>query len=390
MKIQKIKITPIRRAKKRPSATVSNIVLVHTKRPGLRYFRLVNHKHTGKLIHVKHTSHVALVGILIVVGFFMYISNGVTYAVTSEVSVTVGVVVNGPPPEVGATITSPVDGDKFVDKERLVVTGTCQPSTFVVIQDNGQLAGSTVCTEAGIYNLTIQIQLGKNILSALNYDNINQAGPDTPSVTITVHKSKPGKPVVPTTLINSIDQPILPVNPSIIPGVASVISSCEDYRAGSLSSGGDVRIAVVCIPRLFGSNIQQVLGILVWGGTPPYAISINWGNGIENTLLSITEPGYYKSNFSYAFPGIYRVDFLIKDKSGESAVVQSSVQVNGKVATPAGNTSNTDGIEWLKTPVPLYVIAVAITLGFWGGDIFTRAFSLGSYKNHGARKARRV
>jgi len=384
MKTQKIKITPRKKANKRPSASVKTVVLVHAKRSGLRHFRLVEHKHTGKLIHFKHTSHVALVGILIVVGFFLYISSGVTYAVTSSGSVNVGLVVNANPPETGATITSPSNGDKFVDKERLVVTGTCQPSTFVVVQDNGQLVGSTVCTEAGIYNLTIQIQIGQNILSALNYDNLNQAGPDTPSVTISVRKSKPGKPVAP------IEQPVLPVNPSIIPGVSSVLSSCDDYKAGSLSAGGEVHIAVVCLPRLFGANVQQVLGILVWGGTPPYAISINWGNGIENTLLSISEPGYYKSNFSYAFPGIYRVDFLIKDKDGEDAVVQSSVQVNGTTASPAASTTQDDGISWLKTPVPLYVLAVAITLGFWGGDIFTRTFSLGSYRQHGSRRTKRA
>lgn len=385
----KPKTTP-RGAKKQTKTTTKRVGLVYSKHLVLRHFRLVEHKHTAKLIHFKHTSHAALAGILVAIGFMLYISNNVAYSVTNGGSVNVSVIVPGPPPTIGAVITSPLDKDKFTDKQTLVVSGTCEVNTFVVIHDNDQLVGSDTCTAGGFFSLTIQVEAGKNVLSAMDYDNLNRPGPVTPTVTIFVLKSKPISPSAPVVSTTTIKTPTLPINPSIIPGVSSVMSSCEDYKAGSLPTSGEVHIAVVCIPRLFGSGVQQVLGILVWGGTPPYAISINWGNGIENTLLSITEPGYYKSSFSYAFPGIYRVDFLIKDKDGESAVVQSSVQVNGTTANPTTNNITQDGISWLKTPVPLYVMAVAITLGFWGGDIFTRTYSLGSYKQHGSRRTKRA
>lgn len=366
---------PLKRARKQPRTSSKVISLVHAKRPILRHFRLVEHKHTGKLIHLKHTSHLALMGILILVGFFLFISDNVVNAVTQSGDVTISVVVPGPPPTIGATITSPLDGDKIFDQTFLDVSGTCQPSTFVTVYDNDQIVGSDICTNAGIFGLQVQIEMGKNVLTAMDFDNINQPGPVTSSVTIISAKKDhviPEKTVVPT---SPVKEPILPINPSIIPGVPSVVSSCDKskFNTGTLPSGGDIHVAVVCIPRLFGPKVQQVLGILVWGGTPPYVINIDWGDGLGFTAIDIPTAGYYTESFNYAFPGIYRVEFLVKDKNGVSAKVQSSVQVNGVIPTTSTVTKDDSPLmSWLRTPVSLYIMAITITLGFWGGNIFIR------------------
>lgn len=387
MKIQpKTKNSPRTKSKKQSRTTSHVVNLAHAKRPGLRHFRLVEHKHTGKLIHFRHTSHVTLVGILMVVGFFLFISGNVTSAETVGGTVSIGVIVPGPAPTIGATITSPKNGAKLTDKNTITVKGTCLKELFVVIQNNNILAGSTMCANDGTFELQIQLQTGTNVLTALNYDNLNQSGPVTPSVTVYVtQKIQPADNKVDTNTV----APILPINPSIIPGVSTDFSNCNDYLPGEMSAGGDPHVAVACVPRLFGPKIQQVLGVLVWGGAPPYAINVDWGDGSDSTLLMITTPGYKKESFSYASPGIYKITFKLKDANEKEAIVQTAVQVSGETKTPLSSvTDDIFGGTWFRTPVPLYIMAVAMTLGFWGGDIFTRKYSIGISKYH--RRTRKV
>ena len=372
-----------RKTSRRSSSRSRAVVLIHAKRPVLRHFRLVNHKHTGKLIHFRHTSHLVLLIILLIVGFFLYIGGGVTYAQTTGGTVSVSVIVPGPAPTVGATITSPVDGTKLTDQNLIEVSGTCLKDTFVVVQDNGTLAGSTVCTDAGAFKLQIQLQSGKNVLSALNYDSLNQPGPATPLTTVYVTQTQTSEKKA---VVQPV-APVLPANPSIIPGVASDLLNCDGYKVGNLPTGGDPHISVVCVPRLLQPKLENILGVLVWGGTPPYAITVDWGNGSEPTLLSLSNPGYKKETFSYAVSGTYKIALKLKDAAEKEAIVQTAVQVSGEPETPI--TSITDDIlntPWFKTPVPLYVMSVAITLGFWGGDIFNRRFGAGKHRRR-TRKA---
>lgn len=370
----KIKAIPKIKASKQKKRASRSVALAHSNRSIWRHFRLVEHKHTGKFIHHRHTSHVVLVGMLLTVGFFLYMSESVALAETSAGSVSVSVIVPGPAPTVGAAITIPTDGTSVADQKTIEVSGTCLEESFVTIQNNGRLAGSTVCTSAGIFTLQIQLQLGKNVLSALNYDNLNQPGPVTPTVTVNatqssgvVEKEVTSTPIDPA--------PILPINPSIIPGLDSNISSCDDYEISNLPIGGEPKIEVVCVPRLFMPKLEQVLGVLVWGGSPPYAISVDWGNGSGSTLLNLPAQGYKKVTFSYTVAGNYKIAFKLKDADDKEAIVQTAVQVSGKSKTPfAAFTDDVLYKSWFETPVPLYATTVVLTLGFWGGDIFARNF----------------
>ncbi|MBC7869044.1 hypothetical protein H7X69_02610, partial [Candidatus Saccharibacteria bacterium] len=327
-----------------------------------------------------HTSHVTLVGLLLVVGIFMYVSAGFA-RVQAEQSGTVpiGAIVPGPAPTVGATITSPINGVNMTNQQTIEVTGTCAPGTFVVVQNNKQLVGSTVCTDAGIFLLQIQLQTGVNVLSALNYDNLDQPGPSTPLVSINlVTTSAAIRPLQP---LSSVLPVVLPSNPSIIPGVTPEVSSCDTQKKPSLPVGGEHQVAIVCVPRFIQANTQYTLGFWVWGGLPPYAASVHLGEGADDVLLSIANPGVKTVKFSYVDAGTYTIIVNTTDKNGNKATVQTAVQVSGETRTPlAVLTNDLIGGSWFKTPVPLYLVAVAITLGFWGGDIFDRNF--GASKRH--------
>ncbi len=357
--------------KKANSASKTAVKLVHGKRSVLRHFRLVDHKHTGSLIHVRHSSHVALVGILVIVGFFLVISQNLVSAshLSSSGSVTVGLVVSGPPPTDGATITSPISGTTIANLNPTDVSGTCFPNSFVVIQNNASLAGSTICTAGGAFLVSVQLSLGQNILTAKNYDNLNQAGPDTSAVTVTFEIVNEDPVVQP-------EQPILPENPLIIPGVTTGPSECDSYQPSStLLTGGDPHVAVVCVPRSIDANQDHKIGVLVWGGKPPYAINFKWGSG-DTTLISMNAPGYKSVKVRYASSGVYNINIQLTDQSNKAATGESAVEVTN-AATPQTFTQVVDNIlstSWFETPVPLYVTALALTLGFWGGDIFHRKF----------------
>ncbi len=378
MKTQtKIKSTTSKKTNKRIAKSSRKVVLVNAKKAGLRHFRLVDHKHTGKLIHHRHTSHLALAVILVLVGFLLLFSENAVHAVTSDGTVSVNAIVNGPAPTIGAVITSPVEGQTLTDKDIIEVNGTCAVGTFVVVKDNDSIAGSTNCTTAGTFNLMIQIQLGANVLSALNYDDINQSGPATPVINITAKSTTISTPVQ----NQPQKKPVLPDNPSVIPDVQPDLGDCSSFKPINIPVTTEPHIAVVCLPRLFFPGIQQVMGILTWGGTPPYAVNINWGDGSEDTLLSIPTAGYRTVTFQYAFSDAYRIEFRLTDKNDKTAYVQTTAQVSGSVKKPTTSiVSNIVNTPWFKTPVPLYLTAVAITLGFWGGDIFDRKFGAGRYK----------
>ncbi len=368
----KTKNTPKRKTSQRASKTSRKVILVHAKTPGLRHFRLVSHKHTGKLIHHSHTSHLALAVILALVGFLLYASSSFAAALTltSSRSLTVGAVVPGPAPTIGAVITSPTNGQVITNQNTVEVRGTCAAETFVVVKDNDSIVGSTNCTTAGIFNLIIQIQKGTNVLSALNYDAINQSGPNTPVVIINA--------VINNSPVEEVVVPVLPNNPSVVPVVNNPdLSDCSKYKPSSVAVGGQPHVAIVCVPRLFSPGLQQTIGILVWGGTPPYAVNINWGDQSADKLLSLSNSGYKTLTFKYTTAGIYKVTFNLTDKNDNKGFVQTSVQINGEIQSVVPGITN-DIIEapWFKTPVPLYLVTVAITLGFWGGDIFNRKFGV--------------
>lgn len=356
---QKTKLQPRKKASLRSQSAVK---LAHDKRPVLRHFRLVSHKHTGSLIHFRHTSHVALMGILVLVGFFLVISQNMTRAA----DVTVGVVVQGPAPGVGALITSPVDGFAIVNLNPIQVEGTCAPRTFVVAYNDNTLAGSTICSNDGVFSVGVQLHTGKNKLTTRNFDDLNQAGPDTPAITVTYSEKE---------VVQDVVKPDLPENPVIIPGVTGP-NECEDYNpTGELATGGKPHVAVVCVPRTIEQNIDHRVGIMVWGGTPPYALSFEWGSG-ESTLISMDAPGYRTVKVHYASSGIYNINVKVTDRSSNAATGESAVEVV-KNNQPQTFTEVINGIfttSWFETPVPLYVIAVGLTMGFWAGDLFDRHF----------------
>ncbi|NTW61548.1 hypothetical protein HGB24_02590 [Candidatus Saccharibacteria bacterium] len=371
----KIKIKNIN-SKTKKSSRKAIVKPIHSSRSKLRFFRIIEHKNTGKLVHHSHTSHLSLMIILLLTGLFMSATTFSVSAVNQSNSLTVSAVVDGPAPSIGATITDPKDGSRYQDRSSLVISGNCEPYTFVSVTDNDIPAGSATCSSEGVFSLAIQVYVGSNVIKARNYDNLNQAGPDTPSIVVYNNKStiEPEKPSI------SPVNPGNPENPSII--VNYYLDSCDDLSSGNqFPVGGEVRIAIVCLPRLFLADTSQKLGLMIWGGEGPYAISMDLGDEKEGSLFSRSSTGYLTLPISYVAPGIYKVYVRVSDRDGQIAFTYASVRVNGVRAASGSAQSSNDGIYWLIAPVPLYLLAVGITAGFWIGDLFDRRFGAGKKRS---------
>jgi len=392
---QKTKSLTPKKTKRRRKTLLASAKLAYVKTPVIRHLRLIEPKHTGKLISHRHTSHVGLMLILVTVGIFMYASQGVSWATrfVSGGSVTVGTVVPGPPPTIGAVISSPVNGTTVSSISSIQVAGTCASNSFVVLYDNKSLTGSTSCTGNGNFSLTIQLVDGDNSLTALNFDNLNQAGPITSSVLVKVKVAQASittnaSPTTSTPAKVGVPMPKLPTNPSIIDGVTTDMSTCADYVPPTyLKTGGEPHVEFVCVPRLIDPLSSKEVGLLVWGGEPPYAIYLAWGVADKSSIISMPSPGYKTVNVKYDVAGFFNVAAKMVDSKARSTVASTSIQVNGAPATQ--NTATTVGNS-LKTSitdstVPLYILAVAITLGFWGGDVFDRYYGARS-PQHRRRK----
>ncbi len=340
----------------------------------LRHLRLVHRRHTGKVVAHRHTSHAALACILAIAGLFIFSTSDSTKAdpivVNGNMDVTLRV--EGPAPTIGATITSPIDGAVFPYQPTVDISGTCSPNTFVIVYSNGNTVGSTYCTPTGSFAVTVQLTAGINVLTAKNYDGIDQPGPDTPSVTVTltvpISVTPPSSPL-------PLTYPTLPTNPFVISPAPTV---CEGFTPPLPVLSAAPGVAVVCMPWTALPDKDYLFGILVWGGTSPYALDIDFGDKrIEHALISIEKPGYKTVSFKYLQPGVYTVTVKMKDKDGNAAFVQTIVVVSGKSeAAGAGITDAIFRMPWFESPVPFYLLAVALTLGFWLGDLFDRRYGV--------------
>lgn len=352
--------------------------------------------HTGRSIHRRHTSHGVLLGALVLTGILLFNNLGAlrAYGLTSSGSQTVSVNVLGTPPTVGANITYPTN-NTTTQSPQIQVVGTCEPSTLVATYNNGIPAGSSMCTASGDYATVIQLVIGVNILQSQDYDGLNQPGPVTPQVQIT-REQAPGSEVSIDPNIAVIAKTPADITPNLAPPAAvpapqPTINPCFDTTKTAVLNLTNPTIIVNCITRSIFAGDTLTLPVRIIGGTAPYALSIDWGDGLTD-LKTVLDTEFHNYRHSYKTAGITTVSLKTTDANGLTSFLQTVVQVNGipvAGAPTSGLSPIVTGLSsiWTEVPVPLYVAAVALVLGFWIGDVFQRIFANdGIAKHRGGRK----
>lgn len=225
------------------------------------------------------------------------------------------------PPAQGATISTPGNGSSF-STSPTTVNGICPDGLLVQVYDNSVMVGSVMCTN-GSFSLQVSLFAGTNELTSIVYDELDQAGP--------------------------------------VSNLATV-----NYSNTQFSAFG----ALVTLTSSYGRRAANAGSELTWplqlsGGAGPYALSIDWGDGLATELKSQPVAGIVTISHTYKRAGIYQVNVKITDVNGVSAFLQLVGLSNGKVDAAAANAANkTNGPTTVTTKILWIPAAIAVVLLF--------------------------
>ncbi|MEO7364364.1 MAG: hypothetical protein ABIV43_02545 [Candidatus Saccharimonadales bacterium] len=341
-----------------------------------RHFGVAAHRHTGRVLPRNSTSYPVLAMIVLVVGVLI---GGWTHTVGADTPVgspqisdsyTVKTSVPGPAPTQAATVSTPTDGTHVTDKP-IVVKGSCPPDAgggYVSIYRNGFFSGTALCDGAGAYQLSIDLFVGANQLIARIYNFTDAAGPD--SNPITVYYDPPAAPTIPIDSGTST-KPNQPTKQGFSSNAASTTPAPSTSLPLSLSTDFKIRGYYV------GQQTMWQLDLA--GGSGPYAIAIDWGDG-SSGIASRADPGQVRLTHTYdkagAERGSYIVKFTATDADGNQTFLQLLVIVNSQQVSPIGIASPTDGgsltsglLGFVSRYIwPSYGIVVLMLASFWLGE----------------------
>jgi hypothetical protein len=228
------------------------------------------------------------------------------------------------PPKVGATISTPGSGSSF-STSPITVNGICPKGLLVQVYDNGVMVGSVMC-ENGSFSMQVSLFAGTNELSAVVFDELDQAGPKSNIVTVTYTDTR-------------------------FTAFGAQVTLTSSYGRRSAATGSEL-----------GWPLQ------LSGGTGPYAFSIDWGDGAPVELKSQSLGGVIAIEHVYKKAGIYAVNVRATDVKGVSAFLQVVALANGKVdATPTADKNSGDTapptILWTPTIASMVLLLPAFWLG---------------------------
>lgn len=240
--------------------------------------------------------------------------------------------VASPPPTQAATIAVPGNGQTFTAVP-ITISGLCKTGLLVKVFSNNIFVGSATCANSS-FSLQAALFSGRNDLVARVYDSLDQAGPDSNTITVT-------------------------------------------FNDAQFAAFG-TRVSLSSTFAQLGADPGKELDwpIILTGGVGPYAISTDWGDGTAPTLQSESFTGIITVKHVYNAAGIYKVIVKATDKNGTVAFLQLVGVANGKVSqSVTGGTSGVasgtgTGLSTTKTNIiwwPMLLLLPLIFSSFWLG-----------------------
>jgi hypothetical protein len=302
------------------------------------FLKISHHQYSGKLRPHEHTSYIPLAALVIIVGTLLAVFSfssfvGASTPYTGPEAGSIGLTGTMPaaPPKVAATITKPVNGQHFTTTP-ITVSGSCPTGTLVEIYKNDIFAGSTPCESNGTYSLQIDLLFGQNNLKAQVYDVLNQAGPESNTVSVFYDVSFPV--AAPTSFFN-------------FSGAQLILSTDAAFRGSFPNQALNVPITVI-------------------GGTAPFAINVQWGDG-TNDIVSRSDNNTFNMSHVYKKPGTYKIVIQGTDSKKLVAYLSVAAIINGKpgliTSTESKPPTNKLFILW-----PILAVAASLVFSFWMGE----------------------
>jgi hypothetical protein len=224
-------------------------------------------------------------------------------------------------PKIGATISVPVNGQNLTNLP-VNVSGICPDGLLVRIFKNNVFAGATECS-GGSFIVPVDLFNGQNDLVARVYDALEQAGPDSNTVSVTFTET------------------------------------------GFNTSGPRISITSNYAKRGANPGDTLVWPIQISGGITPYAINVDWGDG-ESSLLSRPNSGAVDLTHIYKDPGTYIILIKASDASGATAYLQLVGIANGALSETT-DSDKTIVVRERWVWWPLVIAEILVIVSFWLG-----------------------
>ncbi|HLZ14835.1 MAG TPA: hypothetical protein VKQ34_02475 [Candidatus Saccharimonadales bacterium] len=243
-----------------------------------------------------------------------------------------------PAPKTPASISTPTNGQVFTVMP-ITVSGICTTGLLVKVFANNVFVGSAECIN-GSYSLQVSLFDGRNDIVARVFDSLDQAGPDSNVVTVT-------------------------------------------FNNVQFSGTGVPQLTLTSAYARRGANPGEALiwPITISGGTAPYAISADWGDGKPPGLSSQQFAGTFNISHTYNNAGVFVVIIKATDKNGQTAFLQLVGQANGAVTQSTTQSTNNGPSIITKTEVlwvPAALMIPFIAVAFWLG----RRYELTELRRH--------
>lgn len=242
---------------------------------------------------------------------------------TSSGSIGLQGTISTAPPKTGATITAPGNGAVFSSLP-ITVNGLCPKGLLVKLFANNVFVGSVQC-DSGSYSLPIDLFSGQNDLVARVYDALDQAGPDSNIVNVTFNDAQ------------------------------------------FLQFGTQVLLTSIYAQRGAPPGQEINWPILLSGGTSPYAVSVDWGDGTPTDLISQPGAGGFNIKHIYKTAGIYKVIVKATDKNGDNAFLQLVAVASGATQSTSGGKGSSATIRTVVIWWPCLLMIPLIVAAFWAG-----------------------
>ncbi len=323
-----------------------------------RHLNLINHKHTGRLLHPRSTAYPVLAMIVLCVGVLLSgmgrMAQAATFTESGSYSVTASL--PAPPPSRAASIDFPLNGARILESP-VVVSGTCPLNTYVKIIRNRVDSGIALCDGKGNYSLKIDLFNGANALQAQVYNKTDAPGPNSNTTTVYY------EPAVSTQGSNYSANISSGSNGPLNPAMPLILSTKFRYLGHYSGQSTAYKFAIE-------------------GGKAPYAINVNWGDGSQKTI-SLPASGAFTLTHTYnkaeAAGGGYIITISAGDAQGSQTILQLVAIINDRPTVPVA-TSTTTGSNMggdlsqrihglLKYIWPTYGITVLMLASFWLGEL---------------------
>ncbi len=299
----------------------------------LKWLKLSQHHHSGRLRPHENTSYLPLGFLLLITGLSLifYTASAVSPPPQSS-SIGLSGQVPAAPPTTAATIKEPAD-QKHFSQSPVTFSGSCPTGTLVELYKNNIFAGSTTCSDTGSFSMDVDLLIGQNVFVARVYDALNQAGPDSNNVTVFY---------------------------DLVPTQGSSLSSLS-------FSGNQLLLNTDAVFRGTFPSQELSLPVEIIGGTPPFAVNIQWGDS-TNKVVSRNDNTSFRTGHAYQKAGTYQISIQVSDATGRVAFISVAAIVNGQPSVVSSTTPASIAANGLLVLWPLYTAVFAVVVSFWLGE----------------------